>query len=150
MRNLKQILHSQMSGHIDSSLVVEQINLLERISPILGAESSYPERQPSVLSSSVLKALLYCTQHYYGAPENLLHSPAAIRKMHSLSERQVIWVSVRGRATAEAWKDCENLLGKILTQPLPSFSICIVYYWFLRFMFHDSSFLYHVRYILLN
>lgn len=106
-----------MSGHIDSSLVVEQINLLERISPILGAESSYPERQPSVLSSSVLKALLYCTQHYYGAPENLLHSPAAIRKMHSLSERQVIWVSVRGRATAEAWKDCENLLGNFLTQP---------------------------------
>jgi hypothetical protein len=110
VRHLKQILHSQMSSHVDSTLVVEQINLLERISPILGTESGYPERQPSLLSSSVLRAMLYCTQHYYGAPENLLHSPAAIRKMHGLSEKQMVWVSVRGRATAEAWKDCESLL----------------------------------------
>ena len=101
-----------MSGHGDAGLVLEQINLLERISPILAAETAFPERQPAALSSSVLRALLYCTQHYYTAPENLLHSPAALRKMHKLSEKQVIWVSVRGRATEKAWADCEALLGR--------------------------------------
>eukprot|EP00088_Acartia_fossae_P042606 TRINITY_DN44791_c0_g1_i1.p1 TRINITY_DN44791_c0_g1~~TRINITY_DN44791_c0_g1_i1.p1 ORF type:complete len:420 (-),score=15.77 TRINITY_DN44791_c0_g1_i1:147-1358(-) len=110
IRNLKQLLHTQMSGHADAGIVLEQINLLERVSPILESETRYPDRQLSGLSSSVLQALTYFTQYYHGAPENLLHSPEALRKMHKLSEKQYLWVSVRGRATAEAWKDCENLL----------------------------------------
>jgi len=110
VKNLKQLLHSQMSGHADSGLVLEQINLLERVSPIIASEAGTAHRQPANLSNSVLLALLYFTQYYTGAPENLLHSPEALRKMHKLTEKQFIWVSVRGRATAGAWKDCEALL----------------------------------------
>ena len=71
-----------MSGHDDAGLVLEHINLLERTSPLLASEAAFPERQPSGLGSSVLKTLLYLTQHYYAAPENLLHSPSALVKMH--------------------------------------------------------------------
>jgi len=111
VRNLKQLLHAQMAGHVDAGLVLEQINLLERVSPIIASESSsVPDRQPHGLASSVLQALLYFTQYYAGAPENLLHSPEALRKMHKLTEKQFVWISVRGRATAGAWKECESLL----------------------------------------
>ena len=105
-----------MSGHADSGLVLEQINLLERVSPIIASEAGTAHRQPANLSNSVLLALLYFTQYYTGAPENLLHSPEALRKMHKLTEKQFIWVSVRGRATAGAWKDCEALLGKMVLE----------------------------------
>jgi len=110
VRNLKQILHSQMSGHEDAGLVLEQINLLERTSPLLVSEAAFSDRLSSGLGCSVLKTLLYLTQHYYAAPENLLHSPAALVKMHRLTKKQFVWVSVRGRAMALAWKDCEDLL----------------------------------------
>lgn len=110
VRNLKQLLHTQMSSHVDANLVLEQINLLERVSPIIASEAGSPERQPASMHTSVLRALLYLSQHYNAAPENLLHSPEALRKMHKLSEKQFVWVCVRGRATAQAWKDCELLL----------------------------------------
>ena len=29
-----------------------------------------------------------------------------------LTKKQLVWVSVRGRASALAWKDCEELLGE--------------------------------------
>jgi len=110
VRNLKQLLHTQMSSHVDANLVLEQINLLERVSPIIAAEATQPDRQAASLNSSVLRALLYLSHHYHAAPENLLHSPEALRRMHKLSEKQFVWVSVRGRAMAGAWKDCETLL----------------------------------------
>ena len=71
-----------MSGHEDAGLVLEQINLLERTSPLLVSEAAFSDRLSSGLGCSVLKTLLYLTQHYYAAPENLLHSPAALVKMH--------------------------------------------------------------------
>jgi len=110
VRSLKQALHTTMSGHEDASLVLEQVNLLERVSPILVAEAPFPDRPASTLSSSVLKALFYLTQYHYSAPDNLLHSPSALAKMHKLSRTQTVWVTVRGRATALAWDDCVALL----------------------------------------
>jgi len=110
VRNLKQLLHAGMSGHEDAPLVVEQINLLERVSPILVSETQFPDRPSSTLSSSVLKALFYLTQYHYTAPDNLLHSPTALTKMHRLTRTQTVWVTVRGRATVLAWDDCVCLL----------------------------------------
>ena len=49
-----------LSGHDDSSLVLEQINLYERISPLLPGETSFIERQVSnlPLCRSSLKELI--------------------------------------------------------------------------------------------
>lgn len=112
IRNLKQVLQSHLTDHVDADLVVEQIHFLERLSAVVGGECGHPERQAAALlhNTSVLKTLAYCCQYYWDAPENLLHSPAAIRKMHKLSEKQFTWVCVRGRALAQAWPDCEALL----------------------------------------
>jgi len=110
VRHLKQLLHSSLSCHEDAGLVMEQIHLLERVSPILVSESEFPDRPFSTLPSSVLNALVYLTQYHYNAPENLLHSPSALIKMHKLTKTQSVWVSVRGRATVHAWDDCVSLL----------------------------------------
>jgi len=110
VRKLKKLLHSQMSGHDDSGLVLEQINILERISPLITGESEHPDRQVSNLSGSVLLALSYLSTWYYSAPDNLLHSPSALIKMHKLTRTQATWVTVRARASVQAWKDCETLL----------------------------------------
>jgi len=110
VRKLKKLLHTQMSGHDDSGLVMEQINILERISPLISGESEYGDRQVSNLSGSVLLALSYLSTWYYTAPDNLLHSPSALIKMHKLTRTQATWVTVRARASVQAWKDCEILL----------------------------------------
>lgn len=68
-----------MSSHVDANLVLEQINLLERVSPIIAAEATQPDRQAASLNSSVLRALLYLSHHYHAAPENLLHSPEVVQ-----------------------------------------------------------------------
>eukprot|EP00088_Acartia_fossae_P012770 TRINITY_DN1660_c0_g1_i2.p1 TRINITY_DN1660_c0_g1~~TRINITY_DN1660_c0_g1_i2.p1 ORF type:complete len:472 (+),score=139.16 TRINITY_DN1660_c0_g1_i2:231-1646(+) len=110
IRKLKKLYHAQMSGHEDSNLVLEQINLLERVSPLLAAESQFADRQVSNLSSSVLQALGYLSTWYYGTPENNLYSPSALIKMHKLTRTQANWGMVRARASVLAWKDCESLL----------------------------------------
>jgi len=111
VRSLKQALGSSLRGHIDSDTVVEQINLCERLAPVISSEVGEVERQPGNLAqASVLRALLYLSSWHYNAGENLLHSPLALRKMHRLTDKQFTWVSLRARATQGAWGDCESLV----------------------------------------
>ena len=110
-RNLKQTLANNMKGHLDADLVVEQINLSERLAPVICSEVGQVDRQAgSLVGASVLKTLLYLSTHHYGAAENLLHSPLALRKMHRLTDKQFTWVSLMARARVEAWADCEGLV----------------------------------------
>ena len=110
-RNLKQTLANNMRGHLDADLVVEQINLSERLAPVISSEVGQVDRQAgSLVGASVLKTLVYLSTHHYQAAENLLHSPLALRKMHGLTAKQFTWVLPRARARVEAWGDCEKLL----------------------------------------
>jgi len=110
-RNLKQTVSSNLRGHLDADLVLEQINLSERLAPVISSEVGEVDRQAnSLVGASVLRTLLYLSTHHYGAAENFLHSPLALRKMHKLTDKQFTWVSLRARARMEAWADCEKLV----------------------------------------
>jgi len=110
-RNLKQTVSSNLRGHLDADLVLEQINLSERLAPVISSEVGEVDRQAnSLVSASVLRTLLYLSTHHYAAAENFLHSPLALRKMHKLTDKQFTWVSLRARARMEAWGDCEKLV----------------------------------------
>ena len=111
VRALKQLLASVFRGHIDSDTVVEQINLCERLAPVMSSEVGEVGRQPGALGqASVLRALNYLCSHHYTAGENLLHSPLALRKMHRLTDKQFTWVALRARAGAKEWSDCQALV----------------------------------------
>ena len=98
-------------GHIDSDAVLEQINLCERLAPVIASEVAEVDRGAASLgSASVLKFLHYLSSHHYSAGENLLHSPQALRKMHKLTDKQFTWVALRARASQGAWADCEALV----------------------------------------
>merc|ERR1712080_109047 len=89
----------------------EQINLCERLAPVIASEVAEVDRGASSLANaSVLKFLHYLSSHHYNAAENLLHSPLALRKMHKLTDKQFTWVALRARAAAGAWEDCEALV----------------------------------------
>lgn len=69
------------------------MSLCERLAPVISAEVGHPGRGAAGLqSASVLRVLLYLATHHHGAAENLLHSPAALRTQHNLTERQWTWV----------------------------------------------------------
>jgi len=110
-KNLKQTLASNMRGHMDADLVLEQINLSERLAPVMSSEVGEVSRQASSLvGASVLRTLLYLSTYHFGAAENLLHSPLALRKMHKLTDKQYTWVTLRARAVMEDWSACEGLV----------------------------------------
>ena len=110
-RNLKQLLNNSARNHLDTDLMMEQIHLCERLAPVISSEVGHVERKPNSLqSASVLKCLQYLATHHYNTPENLLHSPAALRKMHGLTEKQFVWICLRARAGEEAWQDCLDLV----------------------------------------
>ena len=110
-RNLKQLLNNSARSHLDTDLVMEQIHLCERLAPVISSEVGHVERSPgSLQTASVLQCLQYLATHHYNTPENLLQSPAALRKMHGLTEKQHSWVCLRARAGQAAWQDCLDLV----------------------------------------
>eukprot|EP00095_Tigriopus_kingsejongensis_P006315 maker-scaffold61_size441589-snap-gene-3.30 protein:Tk06315 transcript:maker-scaffold61_size441589-snap-gene-3.30-mRNA-1 annotation:"spermatogenesis-defective protein 39 homolog isoform x2" len=117
-KRLKWLLSSHFHGHPDADILIGHINLLERIAPIIEAD----RRDPSVdycpeipnlggdCGESVLKTLAYLCYHHWEAPENLLHSPKALKKIHKIPDDQFIWVALKSRALKRAWKDCEPII----------------------------------------
>ena len=116
VRKLKAIQQQHFTEHQDD--LIETINLYDRISAIYATEGQLPPivndpNLDSVLAhQNVLGTTLYCAYHHWGAPENMLHSPDAVRKMHKLTDRQFIWISVIARSKKSAWKDIEPLVLK--------------------------------------
>jgi len=110
-KNLKQLLNVSLKSHVDTDLIMEQIHLSERLSPVISSEVGHVDRNPnSLLNASVLKTLQYLATHHFSATENLLHSPLALKKMHNLTEKQYTWVCLRSRATCQEWTDCQELV----------------------------------------
>ncbi|XP_059095276.1 spermatogenesis-defective protein 39 homolog [Tigriopus californicus] len=116
-KRLKSLLTSHFNGHPDADLLIGQINLLERIAPIIESDRrnvliSEDSVYPSVTchGESVLKTLAYLCYHHWDSPENLLQSPKALKKIHKIPEEQFIWVALRSRALKQAWKDCEGIV----------------------------------------
>jgi len=110
-RNLKQLVNNSLRSHLDTDLMMEQIHLCERLAPVISSEVGHVERSPASLQTgSVLKVLQYLATHHYNTPENLLQSPAAVRKMHGLTEKQFSWVCLRARAGQTNWQDCLDLV----------------------------------------
>lgn len=110
-KNLKQVLNIGLRNHLDTDNIMEQIHLTERLSPVISTEVGHLDRHANnLVNASVLKSLQYLATHHFNATENLLTSPAAVRKMHNLSEKQFIWVCLRARATVGAWQDCLDLV----------------------------------------
>jgi len=128
IRRIKSALSTPyFSQSTDSSYLIEEINLLERTSPILAAVPSL-ELSPdqvenkgagdSTLSVPTLQDpitvydLIVCCAYHYGieVPENLLHSIQAMKKRHKMTERQFVWAALKGRALKNNWKDCEQLV----------------------------------------
>jgi hypothetical protein len=120
VRKFKILLQQNFHRHPDANHLIEHVHLLERLSPVIAADaknseiSSRQAQQPTVpkltASSSVLEALLYLHYFHYGQPENLLTSPAGLKKVHKLSEKQFVWVATSARAARFQWKDCEDLV----------------------------------------
>ncbi len=139
VRRIKSVLQTNFHRHPDANHLIgksnafsrvfydillklvlsEHAHLLERLSPVIASDSKNPEissrlSQPKVPrvdgQSTVLDTLLYFSYHHHGQPENLLSSPAALKKVHKLTEKQFVWVATIARARAYAWKDCEELI----------------------------------------
>ena len=130
IRRIKAALSTPyFSQSPDSSYLIEQINLLERASPILAAvpalepTSNQTESKGANIGDTslivptlkdpitVYDLIVGCAYHYgIEVPENLLHSIQAIKKRHKMSERQFVWAALKGRALKNNWKDCETLV----------------------------------------
>ena len=118
-RRVKAVLQSHFHGNsADAQLLVEHLHLLERVSPVAEADAKKQEIAadpflstliPPDVGETVLGTLLYCCYHHYAVGENILQSPAAVRKIHKLSEAQFTWVALSARARRGQWKDCEAL-----------------------------------------
>ena len=106
MRRLKEVLQTKLADHADADHVIDQINLLERLAPVIANDPS----AAGLSSSSVLRTLLHFSTHHWGAGDNLLVSPAAVRRTHQLTDKQWTWVALRARASVEAWSDCEAVV----------------------------------------
>lgn len=110
-KNLKQVLNLGLRSHLDTDIIMEQIHLSERLSPVISTEMGHLDRNPNTLvNASVLKTVQYLATYHFNASENLLTSPTAVRKMHQLTEKQFIWVCLRARALVGAWQDCLDLV----------------------------------------
>jgi hypothetical protein len=104
LKNLKQI-------EVESEIVKEHIQLLERQYPIAVSRSHQSEKQKdktspfvgkpvsadNLVGSSLLSTLQYCCRYNWDAPENLLASPMGLKKTFRLTERQYIWNAFIGR-----------------------------------------------------
>jgi len=120
-QKVKYVLNSHFGGNINSDTphVTEHVNLLERASPVLTAAAAATAQSTSTgpivkqeginNRITVFNLLSFCAANYYEAPENLYHSPLAIKKCHKLTERQFVWPCLVGRSQRVAWQDCEAL-----------------------------------------
>ena len=97
IRRVKSALQNHFHGHPDAPLVVQHLHLLERLAPVLAADAkagaattaaaAAPTATPAVSldlaggQETVSGALLYLCYHHYGKEENLLQSPAALKKV---------------------------------------------------------------------
>ncbi|KAK7084834.1 hypothetical protein SK128_026664 [Halocaridina rubra] len=103
---------------IEQQIAIEEKDNGERSSQML---SEYPP-ESSIIESSLLDTLLYCSKYHWDVSESHIASPVALRKSHAISERQVLWTVLRGRAQVnhwplpsdlDAWMGSKGLIGAL-------------------------------------
>ena len=135
--SLGLLQQTSFTRHPDGNYLIEHVHLLERISPVISSDAKNSEiisrqGQPNIPSlntnSTVLEALFYLNYFHFGEPENLLSSPAALKKVHKLTEKQSLWVATTARASRFQWKDCEELVltkGNLFLKDLEPKQLCL-------------------------
>lgn len=117
---LKTYFETTAGMEHDSGLIQQQISLLQRQRPVDVADDMLEKqgkhimfnkvpRAASIVNKPVITTLYYCCLYHYEEGENLLSSPASIRKEHQLTEKQFLWTAVKARARVHKWSDIDQL-----------------------------------------
>ncbi|XP_066977342.1 spermatogenesis-defective protein 39 homolog [Macrobrachium rosenbergii] len=122
VKNLGKALQSHFSDPamaFEATALKDHHQLLERQIQIEAANQSTSQvvdesKEKGLVDSSVLATLLYCCMHNWDAPESNVGSPMALRKAHNITDRQLLWTALRGRAQISHWplpSDLEAWMG---------------------------------------
>ena len=111
LQHLQKTDFKTLSGiDLEEEILKEHILLLERQIPIAAdRKPSAPESNKSspfvgppvhadgLVGSSLLATLQYCCRYHWGVAENLLSSPAGLKKTFALTDKQFIWNALIGK-----------------------------------------------------
>jgi len=122
IRHLKHCDHNffkDLEDKFFSKSIKEQIDLYERQLPIQWADSKELNDDKksteipfaSFIGSSVISTFYYSVVNHYNLTENNLASPKSIQKFHNLSEKQIIFTSLRALAKHQRWKEIDQLFS---------------------------------------
>lgn len=114
MKNMEKSLDTHFvipSVSFEAKMVKNHMKLLERQMAIDEVDSKdqanpmllkYP-RAANVVDKSLLTTLFYCCMYHWEAGENHVGSPLALRKAHDLTDRELLWTALKGRARVNHW-----------------------------------------------
>lgn len=110
----KKQLKNLKGAELEAEIIKEQTQLLEKQHAICPDTSRSPKVEPAkrspligptveateLVGSSLIATFQYCCRYNWGAPENLLASPAGLKKTFQLTEKQFVWNAAIGRMLA--------------------------------------------------
>lgn len=125
MKNMEKSLETYFnfpSLSLEGKMVKDHVKLLDRQMAIDEVDSKdhtnamlvkYP-RAANVVEKSLLTTLFYCCMYHWEAAENHPGSPLSLRKTHDLTDHELLWTVLRGRARVNHWplpSELESWLG---------------------------------------
>ncbi|MPC13525.1 Spermatogenesis-defective protein 39 [Portunus trituberculatus] len=114
IKNMEKSLETHFvfsSVSFEAKMVKSHMKLLERQMAIDEVDSKdqtnsmllkYP-RAANVVDKSLLTTLFYCCMYHWEAGEGHVGSPLALRKAHDLTDRELLWTALKGRARVNHW-----------------------------------------------
>ena len=107
---------SLKNAELEAEIIKEHSQLLEKQYAICPNTSRSPQAEPTkrspligptieaaeLVGSSLIATFQYCCRYNWGAPENLLASPAGLKKTFQLTEKQFVWNAAIGRILANS------------------------------------------------
>uniref|UniRef100_A0A8C4N8X2 Spermatogenesis-defective protein 39 homolog n=1 Tax=Eptatretus burgeri TaxID=7764 RepID=A0A8C4N8X2_EPTBU len=67
-------------------------------------------RKASILFMPLVTTLFYCCFYHYGETEGTLSSPANLKKVFKISNKQYLWTALAARSQLHMWEDVNALL----------------------------------------
>lgn len=80
-------------------MTIDEVDSRDQANPML---LKYP-RAANVVDKSLLTTLFYCCMYHWEAGEGHVGSPLALRKAHDLTDRELLWTALKGRARVNHW-----------------------------------------------
>nr|XP_018911464.1 PREDICTED: spermatogenesis-defective protein 39 homolog [Bemisia tabaci] len=65
---------------------------------------------PDLFRKSAIESLTYACQHHWNDQKSITSNPSHLVKELGLTEKQLQWSTVKGRAAKKSWDDIENLI----------------------------------------